>query len=199
MKIVYLTIVLLSLPLVAAAQRDVSSPDGDLKVVAMKWRSDVRIPKLERDVVKEEQERQEEELRRREIERLNEKLREQGMPTRDVPIRIPRPDAGPDGIAVSYDYEVKVKNTGNRQIRAFKWEYIFLEPNSDRELGRRQFESEARIGRGKTRTVTVRSSLPPADTVDVSNTGDGLKGKYSEQVRIVSITYADRTVWLAPD
>ena len=195
MRSIRITLILCSLVVGAAAQADnAAANSGDLKVIAFKWSSEVRIPKLERDPAKEERERQELELRRREIERLNEKLREQGMPTKDVPNPIPRPDPASDDIAVSYDYEVRVKNTGNREIRAFKWEYVFLEPDSNKEIGRRHFESKVRIGRGKTSTVRIRSSLPPADTVDVTQTGERLKARYSEQVRVVSITYADGTV-----
>ncbi len=199
MRILCLSITVCLIAAAASAQQSsVSNQNGDLSVLDKKWRSDVRIPKLERDTEKQDRERQAIESRRREIELLNDKLREQGMPVKELPER-PLQNDRPAEISVSYDYQVKVKNTGNKRIVGFVWEYIFSEPNSQNELGRRKFESEVRIDRGKTRTVTVRSSLPPTETVDVSKTGNGPKIRYSEDVKIVSITYVDGGVWNASE
>ncbi|HMO79339.1 MAG TPA: hypothetical protein PKD24_00975 [Pyrinomonadaceae bacterium] len=199
MKFLLFFIVINLSPLYVSAQGEADRSEiAALTVIEMKWRSQVRNPRLDRDILSEEAARGRDEFRRIEAERTNEKLREQGMPVNNPPVRTPRADTGPSGIAVTYLYEIKVKNTGSQEIRSFTWEYVFYEPGTDDELGRRQFESEVRIGAGRTRTVTVRSSSPPTSVV--AATGNDLKpsDRYKEEVVIKSITFKDGSVWTAP-
>lgn len=199
MKFLAFFIVIGCFPLYVSAQGEAGASNAPaLTVIEAKWRSQVRNPKLDRDILSEEAARGRDEFRRIEAERTNEKLREQGMPVNNPPVRTPRADTGPSGIAVTYLYEIKVKNTGREEIRSFTWEYVFYEPGTDDELGRRQFESEVRIGAGKTRTVTVRSSSPPTSVVSADGSDLKPSDRYKEHVVIKSITFKDGLVWTAP-
>ena len=172
------------------------SSGPNVTVIQKKWRLEVRNPALEKDPLKEITEHEKEVRQRIETERLNEKLREQGMPTNE---RSPvlRPDTTRRGLSAEYIYEVKVRNTGKKGIRILTWDYVFFEPGTEREIGRRRFVSKVRIGSGRTRNVVMYSAIPPTGTVDASKADTKSGDQYSEQVVIQSVEYADGTVWQA--
>lgn len=165
-------------------------------VIQKKWRMDLHNAALDQDQIEAQKERDREENARRERERLNEKLSEQGMPTRQEPYSRPKTPP-PRGISVVYVYEVKIKNTGEKDIRKIAWDYVFSDPATERELGRRRFVSEIKIGPGKTKNMIMRTSNSPTGTVDVARTGKKSQSLYSESVIVQSIDYADGSVWKA--
>jgi hypothetical protein len=101
-------------------------------------------------------------------------------------------------VSVEYLYEAKFMNTGERKIRKLVWEYVFFEPGTQNEVGRRQIESKVSINPGKIGSVAVRSASPPSGIVSVSQTGKKPQEQYSEQVVIKSIEYDDGSVWQRP-
>ena len=119
------------------------------------------------------------------------------MPTKTTQISVPAPETGRRGLSVTYIYEVKVRNTGEKEIRTLIWEYVFFEPGTERELGRRRFVSRESIGPGKTRNLVLRSASSPTGTIDASKAGKKSRDEYSEQVVIQRIEYADGSVWQA--
>jgi hypothetical protein len=199
MKVLSSLLVLCLLAYCVLAQA-VSPPSTapNIKVIQKKWRTEVQNPAATRDPVSESDNSELEARQRREIELLNEKLRAQGMPTRDIPARQPRPDPEPFGLSLSYIYEIRLQNTGPREIRSITWEYVFLDPETEQEVGRRQFESEITIAPGRTRNIVARSATPPTGTVDASEAGKRSTPKFTEQIVIQSITYADGTTWDSP-
>jgi hypothetical protein len=164
-------------------------------VVEKKWRMEVRNPALEKDPVKAMQDRETEERRRKDADRTNEILTEQGMPTTPPAVGASTPERGGRGISVTYVYELKISNTGDKTIRALTWEYVFFEPGTERELGRRWFESKVSISPGKTKNIVMRSRLPPTSTIDATKAGKKPRDRYSEQIVILSIEYVDGTGW----
>ena len=198
MKVLCSMLVLFLFAFSASAQglSNPSAPPG-VTVILKKWRIEVRNPALEKDPVKDMNEREQEERRRKETDRQNEILIERGMPPGAPRVRVPALEAGVRWPSAIYVYEVKVSNTGKKGIRTLTWDYVFLEPGTEREVGRRRFISKVSINPGRTRNVAVRSASPPTGTIDAMITGKKLRDQYSEQVVIQSVGYADGSVWRA--
>lgn len=191
------SILVLFLFVVCAAAQALSNPPAgpNLTVIQKKWRIDVRNPALEKDPIRAMNEREALERQRKETERTNEILIEKGMPTKTSTVRPPAPQTGARRPSVTYVYEVKVRNTGPKGIRVLNWEYVFFEPGTEQEVGRRRFATKVSIGPGKTRTVIARTASSPTGTIDASKAGKKPEDQYSEQVVIRSVEYADRSVW----
>jgi hypothetical protein len=171
---------------------------GGLAVLSKKWDFEVRNPSLDQDPIVETNDRQEAERQRLEIERKNEMLRSRGMPTLPVPAALPPPRTdtlGPKpGPTITYIYQVNFRNTGNKEVNAVTWEYVFSENDSGKELGRRRFISRERIRPGKAAHFKLRSSAPPTGSITAGTSNKGA-AKYREQIVILSVEYADGTKW----
>lgn len=195
MKVLCSMLLLFLFALCASAQA-LSNPSArpNVTVIEKTWRMELRNPALEKDPIKAMTEREKERHQRIETERLNEKLRQQGMPTQELP-QVLKPDTRPSSL--EFIYEVKVSNTGKKGIRTLTWDYVFFEPGTEREVGRRRFVSKVRISPGKTRSLVMYSTSPPTGIVDASKGGKISRDLYSEQVVIQSVGYADGSVWQA--
>ena len=182
--------------LCSSAQTVSSQVDrSNVMVIQKRWRIEVRNPAVEKDPVKAMSDREEEERRRKSTDRTNEILNERGMPTSSPAVRVPAPESRDRGVSVTYVYEVKVSNTGKKAIRTLTWEFVFFEPGTEQEVGRRRFVSEVSIGPGRTRNVVMRSALPPTGSIDARRADKKSRDRYSEQVVIQSVQYADGSVW----
>ena len=182
------------LPVIAQAVSD-QSATSNVTVVDKKWRIDRRNPALDKDPVETMNERDRAERQRKATERTNEILAERGMPapTTQVPDAVREP--GSRGTQVTYVYELKLTNNARKAIRTLTWEYVFFEPGTEVEVGRRRFVSKVNIGAGKTTNVVVRSGLAPTSTVDARHSGKKPREQYSEQIVIQSVEYDDGSVW----
>lgn len=167
----------------------------DVIVLQKKWREEYRNAALEEDQFKIQKEREQQERARIDLERQNAIKNQQGMPPTLPPA--PRLSKREQGISVAYIYEVKFKNTAAKEIRTLTWEYVFFDPGTNREVGRRRFVSKVGIGAGKTKTVVERSSSPPTGAIDAAKAGKKSQDRYSEQVMIQSLGYADGSEWKA--
>jgi hypothetical protein len=200
MKVLNLLVLLFVLAVGASAQVVSDRSEAlDVSVLQKKWSMQVRNPALDEDPLRINQEQMELQRAQRVILRENEIRANQGLP----PLNLPRdtPKRGSVMVqppSVEYVYEAKFMNTGQRKIRKLVWEYVFSEPASQREVGRRQFQSKVNIRPGKTASVTMRSVAPPASTVNVTQTGKKLREQYSEQIIIQSIEYDDGSAWQRP-
>jgi hypothetical protein len=193
------SILLLFLFGTCASAQALSNPSviPNVTVVQKKWRIEVRNPALEKDPLSANKERQQEEIEQRGDARENENRIRQGEPTLPPRVRVPAPETGARGLWVTYVYEVKVRNTGEKQIRTLTWEYVFFEPGTEREVGRRRFVSKVSISPGRTRNVVMRSASSPTGTIDARKAGKKSRDHYSEQVVIQSVRYADGSIWQA--
>ena len=171
------------------------SAKPNVVVLQKKWHMEERNAALDEDQFKVEKQREEEERVRKDVERQNEVRNQKGMPTITPPARQPATRAR--GVSVTYIYEVKIRNTGEKDIRTLTWDYVFLDPLTEREVGRRRFVSEVSIGAGKTKNVVERSGSSPTDTIDAAKAGKKSQDLYSGQVIIQSAGYADGSVWKA--
>ena len=95
-------------------------------------------------------------------------------------------------------YKASVKNTGAKTIKAIDWDYVFFEPDTEHEVERRQFTSDAKIAPGKTKGLEVLISTPPTRTVSVYALGKDEQRSVQGRVVIVRIEYADGSVWPQP-
>lgn len=175
-----------------------SSAEPEVIVLQKKWRMEVYNAKLNEDQFAVERQRAGAELERRNAEIQNDKLQAQGMPTKQLPLPANKPPTNPNGITVTYTYEMKVKNTGAKEIRTLIWEYVFAEPDTKREVSRLRFESKVRIGSGKTRNVIMRSLSSPTGTIDAAKADKKAQPQYAEQVIVQRIGYADGSFWQTP-
>lgn len=171
------------------------SAEPEVAVISKKWRIDVRNPALEKDPIQAMNDREKEERRRKETERLNETLNEQGMPTQTARVPEASRKTGRTGISVTYIYEMKIRNTGPKEIRRLTWDYVFFEPGTETEVGRRQFISKVNLSPGGTTKVVVRAAASPAGAIDARKAGKKPQDQYSEQIAIQEIEYADGSVW----
>ena len=191
-------LVLLLFALCASAQTPSNASAGpDVTVLEKKWRMDVRNPALEKNPLGPNQAREQEEKAQREDVEANENRIRMGEPALPPRVRVPTPDTGRRGLLVTYIYEVKLRNTGIKEIRTLTWEYEFLELGTERVVGRLQMTSKVNLSPGKTRNVLVRTTSSPTGTVDATKAGKKPSEQYSERIIIRTVSYADGTVWNA--
>jgi hypothetical protein len=199
MRVLGSMLLLSLLPLSASAQSLTHPSSGpNVTLSQNRWRIEFRNPALEKDPIKAMNEREAAERQRKDTERMNETLAEKGMPTGASNVRVTAPDKGSGRLLVTYIYEVNVSNTGDKGIRTLIWDYVFFEPGTEQEVGRRRFVNKIRISPGKKRSVVVRTASSPTLTVDARKAGKKPEDQYSEQVVVQRVEYADGSVWQAP-
>jgi hypothetical protein len=96
---------------------------------------------------------------------------------------------------VMYFYDVKINNTGSKTIRKVVWEYVVVDPDTQRQIGNHRFTSEVRVRPGTSAQLAGRSLYPPSTIVDAKGADNDSPGKYSERVVIHLIAYNDKSVW----
>ena len=174
------------------------SRGANVTVVEKKWRMDLRNPALDKDPVEAMNERDRAERERKATERTNQILAERGMPAPTTQVPDSVRETGSRGIRVTYIYELKLTNTSTKAIRTLTWEYVFFEPGTEVEVGRRRFVSKVKIGTGKTTNLVERSGLPPVSSVNARQAGKKPREQYSEQIVIQSVEYDDGSLWQRP-
>ena len=196
MKIPCWALALILFAICASAQT--SSAPRDVTVLQNKWRIELHSSALEKDPFGPNKARQQEEIDQKERARESEDRIRRGETALPPSGQQPARETGDGKLSVTYVYEMKVKNTGRKEIRRLTWEYVFFEPGTTQEAGRRQFVKRVDIKPGATSHVVVRSKNPPTGTIDATKTGPKPGDMYSEQVVIRSIGYADGSAWWAP-
>lgn len=95
-------------------------------------------------------------------------------------------------------YKASVKNLGTKTIKALDWDYVFLEPGTEHEIGRHEFTSDEKISPGKTKEMQVFIKAPPTRTISVYSLGKDEQQSIEGRVVIVRIEYSDGTIWPQP-
>jgi hypothetical protein len=197
MKMIKLLLLLFLLTGTLSAQEASSTSNAPgVTAEARGWRSQIRNPALDEDPLLPSQDRQEQERAIQQNRRDNEVRARLGLP--QLPPPVPRPQINTEPMekpTVEYIYKARVTNNGEKAIRKLVWEYVFFEPGTQKEVGRRRNESKVNIKPGKSSELVVRSISPPTGTIDASRAGKKPKDQYAEQVVIQSIEYSDGTVW----
>jgi hypothetical protein len=197
MKAIYSVTLLFLLVMSFAAQSPIDNPKTPNALVLQKgWRVEVSNPELDDNPFRSIEENEREKVDRETLKRTNQMRERLRLP----PIQKPIPNQAPekrknDGLSRIYTYETKIKNTGEKVIHRVIWEYIFFEPNTNQEVGYRQFLSQITIPPGKIKSLFIRTAMPPSDTINIAYSGKKLREQYSEQVNILRIEYADGSIW----
>ena len=95
-------------------------------------------------------------------------------------------------------YKTKNKNNHTAAITQIDWDYVFLERDTENELGRQQFTSDERVGPGKTKELIVTINSPPTRTVSVTSLNLEERDRFTEKIVLVRVQYADGRVWQTP-
>ncbi|MDQ3748709.1 MAG: hypothetical protein M3367_06830 [Acidobacteriota bacterium] len=174
------------------------SDTSNVIIVQKKWRLEVRNPALDEDPLRAHNEQRQAEYDRREYMRKNDlRIRQGKSPEIAPPPRRNTSERAVSNILARYIYELKIKNNGEKKIRAILWEYVFFEPNTEIIVGQRQFINKVSISPGKTKNIVVYSASPPTETINATKAGEKSREQYSEQIIIQSIEYEDGSVWKA--
>ena len=195
-KIPTITFLILLLATSIAAQPSPTPSDSpDLTVLEKSWRREVRHPALDADPFRANDEQRENERAQRDNGVRNAtRVREGGTPLPTVSRRQPMETESP-GPSTRYVYRVKLKNTSMKTIVALTWDYLFLHPDTQEELGAHSFTHRIKIGPGKGRELFGESSLPPTRVVDATMAGKSSSSQFIEELAIRRIEYADGSVW----
>ena len=97
-----------------------------------------------------------------------------------------------------FSYRVSVRNNAQKPIKLIDWDYVFFDPQTEAELGRREFTSEEKISPGKTKELKFFIRNPPTQTVSVSSLGNNERAGLGEKVVIVHVVFADGSEWPQP-
>lgn len=106
--------------------------------------------------------------------------------------------ATPGRLPVFYEYSMKIKNVGAKAIEGLAWDYLFIDPSNNSELGKHQFLSYAKIPTDKSGTLRAEIRSPPTGVVRSSNSTKNAPPKLFERSVIQCVLYADDTVWESP-
>jgi len=104
------------------------------------------------------------------------------------------PDS-PRRLPVFYVYSMKIKNSGTRTIEGIAWDYLFLDPDDNRELGKHQVLSYEKISVDKVATLRSQLRSPPTRIVQASTSGTKNQPKFIERAVIQCLLYSDGTMW----
>lgn len=96
-------------------------------------------------------------------------------------------------------YEVLFRNDDEKAVRRIVWDYVFYDPETKREIGRRTFASKTKISPDSEKRVVAKLSEPPIKSlgIKVIKQDEGLSDLYIEEIEIKSVEYADGTTWEA--
>jgi hypothetical protein len=111
------------------------------------------------------------------------------MPAPSSQSRPPR--RSPIVSSTRYLYEAKVRNAGDKVIRAMRWDYVFTDPETKEEIDRRRFYSTVTIHPNQEKTLEGYTRSSPIEIVSV-------RALPVEQVIVECITLSDGSTWRLP-
>ena len=196
-----LSVMLLFLTLAGVASAQTADEAPGVSVVEKSWRREVRNPAMEDDPFRANDAHRDWVLAQQDLQRANNIRRKSNQDA--LPPRPPRASGGSDfaGMLVFYLYKAKFSNTGEKVIQALEWEYAFVDPGTQAEVGRHSYVHKVKLRPGKSVELMGLSEEPPAQVVDVKDSkksAQQLRDKYAERIRVTRIIYADGTTWQRP-
>lgn len=197
MKILYPVFLLFAFMAAASGQTFDTFVASNVEVIQKQWRVEKYNPMLERDPLQVAEEMNQAEIARRQS--LRQASRTQPTIPPDPTIIDPNEiDTTSLEVSTKYVYEVKVKNNSDKAIQSLVWDYVFSEPGTEKEIGRRRFISRINIASGKTKNLLVRTAYPPTGAINAKSADKKLREQYAEKIVIQQIQYADGSNWQAP-
>ncbi|HEX8491251.1 MAG TPA: hypothetical protein VF658_00270 [Pyrinomonadaceae bacterium] len=172
---------------------------SDLQVVKISWKRDTRPA---REAYPKDEKRLEEKLpdvTEKRTKRSSRPDRKEQTTVYDRASRASQEveDLWPENVPLvdGYLYQMTVRNTGRKEIKAVHWQYIFTDSLDPNIVTRHQFQSRAKISPGKEIKLSRFAVTPPSQVVNAKAIEIDLKQQYSEQVLITRIEYADGSAW----
>lgn len=92
-------------------------------------------------------------------------------------------------------YQARVRNAGEKQIVALDWDYIFIDPETEKVIERHSFRTQQRIRPRKSKTLSEVSVSPPTHVVNVQALEKNLEHQFTERIVVNSIIFLDGSVW----
>ena len=168
--------------------------EPDIVVLQKNWHVYVRNPALDDDPFSANAEFTDNQRAQR-INDIQNSIRARGGESREPPPpRASKIVRSPSKELETYVYRAKIKNAGLKTIRVVDWEYVFVDPDTQQELGRHRFLNKVKIQPGKNSEPVGRSPSPQTSILNV-NSADK---QPSEQVLINRVEYDDGSVWQNP-
>jgi hypothetical protein len=90
---------------------------------------------------------------------------------------------------------MKLRNAGSKSIEGIAWDYVFIDANSNAEMGKHEFLSYERIPVNKSAKVKGELRSPPVRIIQTKDSKESAHPKYLERAVIQCVLYADNTVW----
>ena len=178
---------------IAAQQTTTGSDPTDITVLEKSWHksfvSSGRDPNTLRpneDLIRQTR------MEKAEIRERDYRLPSTTEPRMPAPATRPIPPLPPKDM---YVYQIKVKNSGAKTIKAIDWEYQFLHPVTQEILGTRRIVSRVKLTPGKTDVVQVRLYQQPATIVSADQLDKKYRDQFEERVIIHRINYSDGSAW----
>jgi hypothetical protein len=118
------------------------------------------------------------------------------------PNRLPLPT---DGSAVRIEraelnvYSMELSNNGPKSIKAFAWDFIFTEPQTNVEQLRHSFANIQKIEAGQKKTARFTTALSPPKVVDAAVLAKDRKAWSSEYATLQCVLFADGSTWELPN
>ena len=107
--------------------------------------------------------------------------------------------AAPSRLPVFYVYSIKIRNTGAKAIVGIAWDYIFIDPGLNAEVGRHQFLSYAQIPTNKALTLHGELRTPPIRVIGAAASDKSKHSRYTERAVVQCLLYEDDSVWKNPN
>lgn len=133
----------------------------------------------------------------RTVVRQNKQRAQKGLAPQTTPDSI-EPHQTPDRslkTTSAFTYSIRVRNDGAKTVKLVAWDYVFLDPATNLEVGRHSFVSSIDLKPNKTESVSEKRVAPPTRTVNAAAPGRLLKGSYIEKIVIRSVRFADGSMW----
>jgi hypothetical protein len=97
-----------------------------------------------------------------------------------------------------FQYTIKVRNTGTRDVLAIHWDYVFIDAGTNGEASRHQFLVTEKVRPGGEKTLTGASASAPSKVVSAGALGKDGRRPFIERVVINCIAYSDGSRWKRP-
>lgn len=183
----------------AMAQETAKSADpSDVTVLEQSWRKEYRDTQRDPNPLKPN----EDQIRITRAQKAHIKAQDNALPnqttTPPMPASGPKPVTPERGMFVTYVYKIKVKNTGEKTIKALDWEYQFLDPSTQEIKEQRKITSKLKLAPGQSQGLERRMTRKPTVVVSADQLGRKQKDQFTERAVITRIIYSDGSVWRRP-
>lgn len=175
-----------------------SSDPSDLTVLGQSWRKEYRDTRRDENPLKPNEDL----IRVTRAQKAHIKAQDNALPnqttTPQMPGAGPKPVTPEPEMFVTYVYKIKVKNIGEKTIKALDWEYQFLDPATQEVKEQRKISSRLKLGPGRSKELERRMTRKPTVIVSADQLGLKHRDQFTERAVITRIVYADNSVWQRP-